>query len=165
MPSSPTRLLSCFLAGFLIWVAAGKALAQENAKRHAVTTAVSEHTAIRVAPASRFTAGPRASGVVSSTYEIVSNVPADQQVIASIKGTPPPGVSVWVEIEPPAGADATKEEEVQLLSPDGPTGPQTLLTGIGQVSEAGLNISYTTEVTVGVEPGSKQIRLNFEIVE
>lgn len=161
------RPLAYLLLGTVALGMAAEAHAQaaEDEARHTVTATAEKYAAIEVAPTASFVAGPGASRSVESTYAVVTNVSARQRMVASVEGRPPPGVSVWVDVDPPAGAEAAEEGAVQLLSKDGRARARTLVTGIGQVSEAGLTITYTTEVTVGAQLGDQQVRLEFELVE
>lgn len=168
------RLFVYFLLGTaaLGLPAEARAQAADDEARHTVTAAAERYVSIEVAPTPSFVAKPGASKSVVSTYALVTNVPARQRMVASVEGRPPPGVSLWVDVEPPDGAEATGKGAVRLLGPGGRARSQTtVVAGIGQVSEAGLTITYTTEVTadvladVDIQTGDQQVRLGFELVE
>ncbi|MFB6230802.1 MAG: hypothetical protein ABEL04_06565 [Salinibacter sp.] len=160
------RSLACLLLGMATLSMTAEAAAQNTEERqHTVTAEVEEYAAIEVAPPPTFSAAPGASNSVESTYAIVTNIPAPQRLVASVKGRRPSGVSVWVDVEPPDGAEAAGEGAVQVLGPDGRARSQTLATGIGQVSESGLTVTYTTEVTVDAQPDDQQVRLEFRLVK
>lgn len=161
-----TRLYLGLLLGFVVVGGVGNATAQtEDEDTHNVTPRVQAYSAIDVSPATSFVTDPGRSKVVESTYSVVSNVSALQQIVVSLRGAAPKGIAIWVDIEPPEGAEEVEDGPVKLVGASEGARSRTLVTGIGQVSERGLRVSYTTEVTISAKPGDKQVRLEFELVK
>jgi hypothetical protein len=131
---------------------------------HEVTAQVRPYQHVSLAPLPSFAAGPGTPRTVPTTYAVVTNDPEPQRLVASVEGPIPEGVTVWMELDPPEGAVPAADGSVQVLGPDGARGPTPLVTEIGQVSAAGLDVRYTMEATVAAEPGDKQVRLEFELV-
>jgi len=137
----------------------------EGEDMHTVAAEVEPYSAVSVDPLPSLVAGPGPSKTVQTTYSVVTNRPASQSVVVSVEGTPPHGVALWVELEPPEGAQRAGDAPLQVLDPEGQADARTLVTDIGQVSETGLTVSVTTEVGIEAEPGDTGVRLSFELVE
>ncbi len=155
------------LVGFLVLVGPAVGWAQEAKDEdvHTVAAEVAPYSTVSVDPLPSLVTGPGPSETVQTTYSVVTNRPASQSVVVSVEGTPPRGVALRVELEPPEGAQRAGDAPLQVLSPEGRADARTLVTGIGQVSATGLTVSVTTEVGVEAEPGGAAIRLSFELIE
>lgn len=142
-----------------------RAQTEDDEVSHTVTAEASRYQSVTLDPLPAFTSGPGASRTVTTTYSVVTNVPEPQRLVASVDGPTPKGVAVWIELEPPDGASAAADGPVPVVGPDADRGPTALVTGVDQVSATDLTVRYTTEATVEADPGDKQIRLEFELVD
>jgi len=153
------------LLGLTLLASLGAAQAQQVEDTHTVTAEVAPVSAVSVAPLPPLATGPESGGTVTGTYSVVTNRPADQSIVVSVEGTPPEGVALYVDLEPPTGAQKAREAALQVLTPDGTATPRAVVTGIGQVSTTCLTVSVRTEVGMAATPGEAAVQLSFELVE
>lgn len=143
----------------------GSAQAQQVEDTHTVTAEVKSISAVAVAAPPPLVARPESRRTVTSTYSVVTNRPVAQSIVVSVEGTPPEGIALYVRLEAPEDAQRTEDTPLQVLRPDGQVTPQPLVTGIGQVSTTGLEVSVQADVSVAADPGDASVRLSLELVE
>jgi hypothetical protein len=90
---------------------------------------------------STFNVTPGTSPVTdtSTTYGVITNL-SNQRITAALTTGLPSGVSIAVNLAAPTGA--TSAGSVTLT-----TAPQNLVTGISQVSQSGLSVTYNVSAT------------------
>ena len=153
------------LLGLALLAPLGAAQAQRVEDTHTVTAEVAPVSAVSVTALPPLVTGPGSGGTATGTYSVVTNRPAAQSIVVSVEGTPPEGLALYVDLEPPTGAQKAREASLQVLRPDGTAPSRTVVTGIGQVSATDLTVSVRTEVRVAAAPGDAAVRLSFELVE
>jgi hypothetical protein len=84
--------------------------------------------------------GGLANDTDSTTYSI-SNSSSNKKLVARLSSPMPPNTTLKVQLAAPTGA--VSAGQVTLTASD-----QTLVTGIGMVNQAGLDITFTLSATV-----------------
>lgn len=157
-------LLGCGVLAYLCYVSP-VAQAQQTERAHTVRAAVASVSNVSISSLPSPSVGPGSGDVGTGRYSVVTNRPASQSIVVSVEGMPPKGVALFVALEPPDGAQRTGGAPLKVLSKDGKKTPRALVTGIGQVSETGLEVSVRTEVGVQATPGATDLRLSFELAK
>ena len=98
--------------------------------------------------------GGLASDTDSTTYAI-NNASGNKKLVARLSSPMPPNTTLKVQLAPPTGA--VSAGPVTLTASD-----QTLVTGIGVVNQAGLDMTFTLSATVNApltNAGTKTLTL------
>jgi hypothetical protein len=144
------------LAGF-----SGVASAQSNSDSSTVTYTISAVTLVEIAGDVNLTidsatsvGGGLASDSDSTTYAVTNNAGA-KKLVGRLSATMPANTTLSVNAAAPAGG--TSAGAVTMTDSN-----QNLVTGIGSVSQAGMNLGFTLSATINaslVNAGTKQLTL------
>ncbi len=102
-------------------------------------------------PGSLVVAGGTASTDTSTTYQVTTNMQA-QNIYAMIDSTLPPGVALLLELQSPT--TGTSEGPVSLT-----TSPQVLVSGVSTCFETDLMITYTLTASINASPATALSRI------
>jgi len=93
----------------------------------------------------------------STTYAITTNG-TGKKITGAIDTAMPTGVTLKINLLAPTGATSAGNVVLGIIAAD-------LVTGISQVAESGLTITYTLSATVAATPGSGTRTVTLTIVD
>ena len=141
------RILSALCAGIVVLGAAGKANAQTDT--NTVTYSVSQVSLVNIAGdvSLAINTGTAGSGLTSATasttYAITNNyITSGVKITGSLNTVMPTGTTLTLAVSAPAASGTTAGVKTLTAT------AQDLVTGIGAVSESGLNMAFTLTATV-----------------
>ena len=131
---------------------------------HTVTIRVEETSQIELDEGTELTIDQGEAARATSAYTVQTNRSAAQSINASIEvDDPPDGLTLQAEMQAPESSGGSTGQQMLL---DGGTGTsRTLVEGIEQVTQSGLEITYEATSTPEVSPGAYVVTVVYTIVE
>ena len=152
------------LVGLLgVWGPLVQAQSADEAS-HTVTIQVQEVRRIEVGEGPTLIIDQGGSGRSSSTYSVQSNHTDPQSITGTVEAdSVSAGLTLSATLDAPDASGRSTGE--QTLFEDGSGQEQSLVTGMEEVSQSDLGITYEASTTPEISPGTYGVTVTYTIVE
>lgn len=159
------RVFLLFL-GLALGGSGGGVVEAQSAEKahHTVTIQVEETSQIELDEGPELTIEQGESDRATSRYTVETNRSAAQSIDASVEiEDPPEGLTLRAEMQAPESSGTSTG--AQMLLEEGADASHTLVEGMGQLSQSGLEITYEATSTPEVSPGAYDVTVVYTIAE